>query len=134
MKSGDARLLLGFDPQSRPTASQIKAAYKNKVWDVHPDRFPAPQRTVAESRFKLISEAYTCLLTVTYTRVVRTGVPRANGGGRHPLVGLPFLFIILGTIGLGGLTKRNKNRILHIIPSFPDQDINSQGGMDGVAY
>ncbi|XP_074303701.1 uncharacterized protein LOC141638195 [Silene latifolia] len=112
MKSGEARLLLGFDPHSRPTASQIKAAYKNKVWDVHPDRFPETQRSVAESRFKMISEAYTCLLftaqesshSVSYTRVVKTGVPRPNGGGRHPLVGLPFLFIILATVGLGGFS------------------------------
>ncbi|XP_048493580.1 uncharacterized protein LOC104894862 [Beta vulgaris subsp. vulgaris] len=59
----------------------------------------------------MISEAYNCLLpgggdltSVTYTRVVRTGVPRVHGGGRHHLsVGLPFVFIILGTVGLGGL-------------------------------
>ncbi|KAG5598276.1 hypothetical protein H5410_029646 [Solanum commersonii] len=60
-----------------------------------------------------ISEAYTCLLSgarqegehvVGYSRVVRSGVPRGGGGGRrnHALIGLPFLFIILGTAALGG--------------------------------
>ncbi|GAY44930.1 hypothetical protein CUMW_085640 [Citrus unshiu] len=39
----------------------------------------------------------------TSVRVVRTGVPMASGGRRnHPLIGIPFLFIILGTVGLGG--------------------------------
>uniref|UniRef100_A0A803LEU3 J domain-containing protein n=1 Tax=Chenopodium quinoa TaxID=63459 RepID=A0A803LEU3_CHEQI len=62
MKNGEARLLLGFPPNSRPTPSQVKAAYKRKVWDFHPDRFPADKRSYAESRFKMISEAYSCLL------------------------------------------------------------------------
>ncbi|KAK9747558.1 hypothetical protein RND81_02G000600 [Saponaria officinalis] len=131
-KSGEARLLLGFDPHSRPTLSQIKAAYKRKVWDVHPDRFPAAQRTLAESQFKLLSEAYACLSTTTtttttttstsgaaysqsaYTRVVRSGVARPNAGARHhPLLPLPFLFIILGTLGLGGLSVARKEQESH---------------------
>ncbi|KAL9435451.1 hypothetical protein AB3S75_021679 [Citrus x aurantiifolia] len=41
--------------------------------------------------------------SATSVRVVRTGVPMASGGRRnHPLIGIPFLFIILGTVGLGG--------------------------------
>lgn len=114
MKGNEARLLLGFPPNSRPTPSQVKAAYKRKVWDVHPDRFPTHERSYAESQFKVISEAYASLLpggggssgpgSVSYSRVVRTGVPRVHGGGRHhPLIGLPFLFIIFGTVGLGGI-------------------------------
>ncbi|KAL5792035.1 hypothetical protein ACOSP7_000629 [Xanthoceras sorbifolium] len=44
------------------------------------------------------------LASATNVRVYRTGVPRANGGGRNrALIGIPFLFIILGTLGLGGL-------------------------------
>ncbi|XP_057517773.1 uncharacterized protein LOC130798691 [Amaranthus tricolor] len=112
MKSGEARLLLGLSPNSRPSRSQVKEAYKRKVWDVHPDRFPADKRSYAESQFKLISEAYNCLLpggvssdSASYTRVMRTAVPRVYGGGSHHClsVGLPFLFIIFGTVGLGGL-------------------------------
>lgn len=41
--------------------------------------------------------------SATSVRVVRTGVPTASGGRRnHALIGIPFLFIILGTVGLGG--------------------------------
>lgn len=40
----------------------------------------------------------------TNVRVVRTGVPMTNGGrGNHALIRIPFLLIILGTVGLGGL-------------------------------
>lgn len=39
----------------------------------------------------------------TYSRVVRSGVPRGHGSrGNHTLVRIPFLFIMLGTVGLGG--------------------------------
>ncbi|EEF47182.1 conserved hypothetical protein [Ricinus communis] len=42
--------------------------------------------------------------SATYSRVVRTGMPRAHGGrSNHILIRIPFLFIILGTVGLGGL-------------------------------
>ncbi|GMY17144.1 protein caj1 [Fagus crenata] len=42
--------------------------------------------------------------SVPNTRVVRTGVPRAQGGrGNAALIRAPFLFIILGTVALGGL-------------------------------
>ena len=103
----EARVLLGFLPNSSPSSSQVsittiykyllllvvlllhvvlicqvKAAYKKKAWETHPDRFPLSQRSLAESNFKLvylylistshsfpfllstfsqISEAYTCL-------------------------------------------------------------------------
>ncbi|XP_021613588.1 uncharacterized protein LOC110615789 isoform X8 [Manihot esculenta] len=90
MQGDEARILLGFPPNSRPTLSQVKAAYRKKM-----------------------SEAYTYLLSgarwthstsATYTRVVRTGMPRAHGGrSNQALIRLPFFFIILGTVGLGGL-------------------------------
>ncbi|XP_031381674.1 uncharacterized protein LOC116196202 isoform X2 [Punica granatum] len=117
MRGDEARVLLGFPHNSRPTPSQVKAAFKKKVWESHPDLFPVNEKLKAESRFKRISEAYSCLLsgnsvagsrgdgssTATYSRVVRTGVPRTHGGrGNRALIGIPFLFIILGTIGLGG--------------------------------
>ncbi|PKI35571.1 hypothetical protein CRG98_044025 [Punica granatum] len=103
MRGDEARVLLGFPHNSRPTPSQVKAAFKKKVWESHPDLFPVNEKLKAESRFKRISEAYSCLLSATYSRVVRTGVPRTHGGrGNRALIGIPFLFIILGTIGLGG--------------------------------
>ncbi|KAA8549024.1 hypothetical protein F0562_000708 [Nyssa sinensis] len=112
MRADEARILLGFPPYSRPTPSQVKAAYKNMVWKSHPDCFPVHEKAHAECKFKLISEAYTCLQSGARegsaaginTRVVRTGVSRAHGGrGNRALVGVPFLFIILGTVVLGGL-------------------------------
>ncbi|XP_034908707.1 uncharacterized protein [Populus alba] len=113
MQGDEARVLLGFPPNSRPTLSQVKAAYRKKVWESHPDLFPLHEKPGAESKFKLISEAYTYLQTgakgedsasAAYARVVRTGVPRAHGGkSNRALIQIPFLFIILGTVGLGGL-------------------------------
>ncbi|XP_077218280.1 chaperone DnaJ-domain superfamily protein isoform X2 [Tasmannia lanceolata] len=113
MKGNEARELLGFPPNSRPTPSQVKVAYKRKVWESHPDRFPLHEKSHAESKFKLISEAYSCLqagtgeessVHATYTRVVRKGVPRAYGGrSNRALVKAPFFLLILGTVSLGGL-------------------------------
>ncbi|CAI9300358.1 unnamed protein product [Lactuca saligna] len=112
MLGEEAKVLLGFLPNSTPSSSQVKAAYKKKAWETHPDRFPVSQRSLAESNFKQISEAYTCLQSGmrrqvsaagTYSWVVRTGVPRAHGGRRnHALIGIPFLLIVLGTVTLGG--------------------------------
>ncbi|CBI37071.3 unnamed protein product, partial [Vitis vinifera] len=62
MRGDEARLLLGFPPTSRVTLSQIKAAYKSKAWEYHPDRVPVQEKPGAESKFKLISEAYNFLL------------------------------------------------------------------------
>ncbi|XP_048226382.1 uncharacterized protein LOC107260937 isoform X1 [Ricinus communis] len=64
MQGDEARVLLGFPPSSRPTPSQIKAAYRKKVWESHPDLFPVQEKPCAESRFKSISEAYALLLSV----------------------------------------------------------------------
>ncbi|XP_058076159.1 uncharacterized protein LOC131224790 isoform X5 [Magnolia sinica] len=61
MQVDDARELLGFSSDSHPTPSQIKAAYRRKAWESHPDRFPAHEKSHAESKFKSISEAYSCL-------------------------------------------------------------------------
>ncbi|XP_022770742.1 protein CAJ1-like isoform X3 [Durio zibethinus] len=61
MQGDEARLLLGFPPNSRPTPSQVKAAYRKKVWESHPDLFPVHEKLSAESKFKLIAEAYACL-------------------------------------------------------------------------
>ncbi|XP_022770748.1 protein CAJ1-like isoform X6 [Durio zibethinus] len=64
MQGDEARLLLGFPPNSRPTPSQVKAAYRKKVWESHPDLFPVHEKLSAESKFKLIAEAYACLRSV----------------------------------------------------------------------
>ncbi|WJZ90596.1 hypothetical protein VitviT2T_009728 [Vitis vinifera] len=111
MRGDEARLLLGFPPTSRVTLSQIKAAYKSKAWEYHPDRVPVQEKPGAESKFKLISEAYNFLLdgargegssAATYTRVVRTGVPSVHKGKSNgALIGIPFLLIVVGTVGIG---------------------------------
>ncbi|EXB44454.1 hypothetical protein L484_013872 [Morus notabilis] len=68
MKGDEAKLLLGFAPNSRPSPSQVKAAYKRKVWECHPDLFPARhKKPLAESNFKLNVELLlTCLFFVNY--------------------------------------------------------------------
>ncbi|KAK9055886.1 hypothetical protein SSX86_026973 [Deinandra increscens subsp. villosa] len=109
MLGDEARMLLGFLPNSTPSSSQVKAAYKKKAWETHPDRFPISEKSIAESNFKLISEAYACLQSGaystrgSYSRVVRTGVPRTQGGSKNTaLIRIPFLLIVLGTVALGG--------------------------------
>ncbi|XP_022870489.1 protein CAJ1 isoform X3 [Olea europaea var. sylvestris] len=62
MQGDEAKTLLGFPPHSYPSTSQIKAAYRKKVWETHPDRFPNYEKVQAECKFKLISEAYSFLL------------------------------------------------------------------------
>ncbi|RVW12537.1 hypothetical protein CK203_082407 [Vitis vinifera] len=50
----------------------------------------------------------------TYTRVVRTGVPSVHKGKSNgALIGIPFLLIVVGTVGIGhivliGPMKRKK--------------------------
>eukprot|EP00262_Sarcandra_glabra_P016165 TRINITY_DN5181_c0_g1_i1.p1 TRINITY_DN5181_c0_g1~~TRINITY_DN5181_c0_g1_i1.p1 ORF type:complete len:135 (+),score=17.77 TRINITY_DN5181_c0_g1_i1:128-532(+) len=128
MQGDEARDLLGFHSNSHPTPPQVKAAYKRKAWEFHPDRFPAHEKSYAESKFKLISEAYSSLqagtipgrsVRATYTRVVRTGVPKVYGGRSNcTLVKVPFLLLILGTVSLGGLNAiRSYQRQKEAYPS-----------------
>uniref|UniRef100_A0A7N1A4Z2 J domain-containing protein n=1 Tax=Kalanchoe fedtschenkoi TaxID=63787 RepID=A0A7N1A4Z2_KALFE len=130
MLGDEARLLLGFPPDSHPSYSQIKAAYRKKVWECHPDRVPQHQKPSAESQFKLISEAYNCMLSGgrgansysyadSYSRVVRTGVPRSQGGTKYQgLIKVPFLLIIFGTVSLGGfIATRAYNKQKASFPS-----------------
>ncbi|CAA7388384.1 unnamed protein product [Spirodela intermedia] len=102
MKGDEARELLGFPPDSRPSIAQVKAAYKKKVWDSHPDRFPEHAKSHAESKFKMMQEAYSCMMAATHVRVVRKGVYGAHKRGSSTLIKAPFLLIILGTLSLGG--------------------------------
>ncbi|CAJ1873539.1 unnamed protein product [Sphenostylis stenocarpa] len=126
MDAHEARVLLGFPPNSRPTPSQVKSAYKKKVWESHPDRFPSHEKPLAESKFKLmancISEAYTCLQSgsVEYSHVVRSGFPRAHGGRKNrAMIKVPFVLIILGTV-VQGLTKSKRRNTPHIIHFYFD--------------
>ncbi|KAF8392674.1 hypothetical protein HHK36_023023 [Tetracentron sinense] len=61
MQGDETRELLGFPPNSRPTPSQVKVVYRRKAWEFHPDCCPAHDKSHAESKFQLISEAYSCL-------------------------------------------------------------------------
>lgn len=120
MKTQEAKILLGFAPHSFPSQSQVKDAYRKKVWETHPDRFVDQEKSSAECKFKLVSEAYSCLQSGgrrevihsgrcqgSYYRVVRTGTPRVNGSGlsraNQKLIGLQLLVFTLGTLTLGGL-------------------------------
>ncbi|TYG36373.1 hypothetical protein ES288_D13G060000v1 [Gossypium darwinii] len=40
---------------SRPTSSQIKKAYRKKVWESYPNLFLVHEKHSAESKFKLVS-------------------------------------------------------------------------------
>ncbi|XP_024966195.1 uncharacterized protein LOC112506412 isoform X2 [Cynara cardunculus var. scolymus] len=92
MLGEEARMLLGFFPNSSPSSSQVKAAYKKKAWETHPDRFPLSQRSLAESNFKLISEAYTCLQSGSGVSRQVSASGLTEGRKRHiPRITLSFL-------------------------------------------
>ncbi|KAL0436037.1 UNVERIFIED_CONTAM: protein CAJ1 [Sesamum radiatum] len=113
MRGDEAKILLGFLPNSIPSPTQVKAAYRRKALETHPDRFPPHLKPDAESKFKLISEAYSFFTnTASYSWVVKTGVPRAHRGQRRNmrLASVPFLVIILGALTLGGSTASRAYR------------------------
>ncbi|XP_021613583.1 uncharacterized protein LOC110615789 isoform X3 [Manihot esculenta] len=119
MQGDEARILLGFPPNSRPTLSQVinfssLSSLIDGWWVRLGILIHFAFGFVKAAYRKKMSEAYTYLLSAgarwthstsaTYTRVVRTGMPRAHGGrSNQALIRLPFFFIILGTVGLGGL-------------------------------
>ncbi|XP_057965937.1 uncharacterized protein LOC131156345 isoform X1 [Malania oleifera] len=131
MQVDEARILLGFPPNSRPTQFQVKSAYKKKVWESHPDRFPVHEKCHAESQFKLLLwylKIFALDITgaraggsapAAYTQVVRTGVPRAYVRRRnHFMIRVPFFLIVLGTVALGGLNvTRAYKRQKEVYPS-----------------
>ncbi|KAH9318938.1 hypothetical protein KI387_020707, partial [Taxus chinensis] len=91
----------------------LKVAYRKKVWESHPDHFPPSEKSYAESKFKLVSEAYTCLKTGAISQDtppdcnmhdVRRGVYQKSMPINSTLVKIPFAIIVLGTIFLGGLS------------------------------
>ncbi|CAK9234097.1 unnamed protein product [Sphagnum troendelagicum] len=96
----DARALLGVPINA--TVPQVKAAYKKKALENHPDRFPPDCKSQAEARFKLISEAYTCLRSVTYSGSASMGGMYRRGRQMPSLVAsIPFALLIVGTVSLG---------------------------------
>nr|KYP71735.1 hypothetical protein KK1_011005 [Cajanus cajan] len=71
MDAHEARILLGFPPNSRPTPSQVKSAYKKKVWESHPDLFPSHEKPLAESKFKLVSSGMALSLAIVIFSFVK---------------------------------------------------------------
>uniref|UniRef100_A0ACD5UJY0 Uncharacterized protein n=1 Tax=Avena sativa TaxID=4498 RepID=A0ACD5UJY0_AVESA len=107
MRSREAMELLGFPPYSRPSPSEVKAAYRRMVMESHPDRVPTHHKPQAESKFKQISEAYSCLKDGRRSgnrmevHVMRYGVPRGYGRSNRTLVKAPFLLIICAAVSFG---------------------------------
>ncbi|XP_047070367.1 chaperone protein DnaJ [Lolium rigidum] len=107
MRSREAMELLGFAPYSRPSPSEVKAAYRRMVMESHPDRVPMHQKPQAESKFKQISEAYSCLKDGRRSgnrmevHVMRYGAPRGYGSSNRTLVKAPFLLIICAAVSFG---------------------------------
>ncbi|KAA3458855.1 chaperone protein DnaJ-like isoform X1 [Gossypium australe] len=62
--------------------------------------------------------------SATYSHVVRTGVPKAHGGRRNRgLIQIPFLLIVLGTVGLGGLnaTRGLNSEFINLLRAYRKQ-------------
>ncbi|KAM3364439.1 hypothetical protein ACQJBY_014656 [Aegilops geniculata] len=107
MRSSEAMELLGLAPYSRPSPSEVKAAYRRMVMESHPDRVPTHQKPQAESKFKQVVEAYSCLKdgrrfgNRMEVHVMRSGVPTGYGRSNKILVKAPFLLIICATVSFG---------------------------------
>ncbi|KAH9554553.1 hypothetical protein CY35_08G069400 [Sphagnum magellanicum] len=103
----DARALLGVPINA--TVPQVKAAYKKKALENHPDRFPPDCKSQAEARFKLISEAYTCLRSDQGSAYRSAYSGSASMGGMYRrgrqmpslVASIPFALLIFGTVSLG---------------------------------
>ncbi|XP_048555154.1 chaperone protein DnaJ [Triticum urartu] len=107
MRSSEAMELLGFAPYSRPSPSEVKAAYRRMVMESHPDRVPIDQKPQAESKFKQVVEAYSCLKdgrrfgNRMEVHVMRSGVPTGYRRSNKILVKAPFLLIICAAVSFG---------------------------------
>ncbi|KAJ1292086.1 hypothetical protein BS78_02G365300, partial [Paspalum vaginatum] len=109
MRSSEAMELLGFPPYSRPSPSEVKAAYRRMVMESHPDRAPAHLKSQAELKFKEIAEAYSCLKdgrsgSRTEVHVMRSGVPMDYGRSNKMLVKAPFLLIMFAAVSFGAFS------------------------------
>ncbi|KAK8460927.1 hypothetical protein SEVIR_2G418000v4 [Setaria viridis] len=134
MRSSEAMELLGFPPYSRPSPSEVKAAYRRMVMESHPDRVPTHLKSQAELKFKedsltdqqgisdqrwsilicphrhQISEAYSCLKdgrrsgSRMEVHVMRSGVPTGYGRSNKALVKAPFLLIMFAAVSFGAFS------------------------------
>ncbi|KAK8460928.1 hypothetical protein SEVIR_2G418000v4 [Setaria viridis] len=110
MRSSEAMELLGFPPYSRPSPSEVKAAYRRMVMESHPDRVPTHLKSQAELKFKEISEAYSCLKdgrrsgSRMEVHVMRSGVPTGYGRSNKALVKAPFLLIMFAAVSFGAFS------------------------------
>ncbi|KAF3326099.1 Protein CAJ1 [Carex littledalei] len=128
MKGDEAMELLGFAPNSRPNPSEVKAAYKRKAMESHPDLFPGHQKSQAETKFKQISEAYSCLKDCerlgnqaggSYVHVARRGAYKSYSRRNQALIRTPFILLILATISFGSLNaSRAYRREKEACPSY----------------
>ncbi|EMS46160.1 Chaperone protein DnaJ [Triticum urartu] len=106
--------LLGFAPYSRPSPSEVKAAYRRMVMESHPDRVPIDQKPQAESKFKQVVEAYSCLKdgrrfgNRMEVHVMRSGVPTGYRRSNKILVKAPFLLIICAAVSFGSYSASSE--------------------------
>ncbi|KAJ4791762.1 Chaperone protein DnaJ [Rhynchospora pubera] len=119
MRGDEAREILGFCPNSRPNPAEVKAAYKRKAMQSHPDLFPAHQKSQAEMKFKQISEAYSCLKDCerlgnptggSYVHVARRGAYKSYSRHNKALIRTPFFLLILATVSFGALNASRAYR------------------------
>ncbi|KAG2638612.1 hypothetical protein PVAP13_2NG647200 [Panicum virgatum] len=92
---------------------QVKAAYRRMVMESHPDRVPTHLKSQAESKFKEIAEAYSCLKDAFAGRrsgsrmevhVMRSGVPTGCGRSNKALVKAPFILIMFAAVSFGAFS------------------------------
>ncbi|KAJ7569008.1 hypothetical protein O6H91_01G057100 [Diphasiastrum complanatum] len=103
MHVNQARALLGVPYNA--SIVEVKAAYKQKAFEIHPDRFPSSFKDRAETHFKLVKEAYQRLITGRRQNsydMGRSATMFVATKGHHIAASLPFVFLFAGTLLLSG--------------------------------
>eukprot|EP00850_Spirogloea_muscicola_P015035 SM000112S23977 [mRNA] locus=s112:161740:168845:+ [translate_table: standard] len=98
----DAHAVLGLEHGA--SKQQVKDAFRRLAMRSHPDLATSAHKSQAEASFRKISEAYKLLMSAPVQHRAAADMDHIRRGSRlhYGLSSLPFVFLIGGTVCLGG--------------------------------